>query len=129
MSPLNKALLDTDTYSEILKAVDPNVTRNATAYRQAQGVLTVSAVTVMEVIRGFQKNQSQQRLQNFGVRQSLEQKVGIAARLATFLTRSWARRFLTGKTFSRAEGAGGRSADMDLITPVTSRRHADRVAK
>jgi tRNA(fMet)-specific endonuclease VapC len=62
---LNKALLDTDTYSEILKAVDPNVTRNATAYRQARGVLTLSAVTVMEVIRGFQKNQSQRKLQNF----------------------------------------------------------------
>jgi predicted nucleic acid-binding protein len=62
---LNKALLDTDTYSEILKAVDPNVTRNATAYRQARGVLTLSAVTVMEVIRGFQKNQSQRKLQTF----------------------------------------------------------------
>jgi tRNA(fMet)-specific endonuclease VapC len=62
---LNKVLLDTDTYSEILKAVDPNVTRNATAYRQAQGVLTLSAVTVMEVIRGFQKNQSQRKLQTF----------------------------------------------------------------
>jgi tRNA(fMet)-specific endonuclease VapC len=62
---LNKTLLDTDTYSEILKAVDPNVTRNATAYRQAQGVLTLSAVTVMEVIRGFQKNQSQRKLQTF----------------------------------------------------------------
>jgi tRNA(fMet)-specific endonuclease VapC len=62
---LNKALLDTDTYSEILKAVDPNVTRNATAYRQVQGVLTLSAVTVMEVIRGFQKNQSYRKLQDF----------------------------------------------------------------
>jgi tRNA(fMet)-specific endonuclease VapC len=62
---LNKALLDTDTYSEILKAVDPNVTRNAIAYRQVQGVLTLSAVTVMEVIRGFQKNQSQRKLQSF----------------------------------------------------------------
>jgi tRNA(fMet)-specific endonuclease VapC len=62
---LNKALLDTDTYSEILKAVDPNVTRNAIAYRQVQGVLTLSAVTVMEVIRGFQKNQSYRKLQDF----------------------------------------------------------------
>ena len=62
---MNKALLDTDTYSEVLKAVDPSVTRNATTYRQAQGVLTLSTVTVMEVIRGFQKNQSQRKLQNF----------------------------------------------------------------
>ena len=62
---MNKALLDTDTYSEILKAVDPNVTRNAIAYRQVRGVLTLSAVTVMEAIRGFQKNQSYRKLQDF----------------------------------------------------------------
>jgi predicted nucleic acid-binding protein len=62
---LNEALLDTDIYSEILKAVDQTVTRNAVAYRQAQGLLTLSTVTVMEVVRGFQKNQSQRKLQNF----------------------------------------------------------------
>jgi len=62
---LNKALLDTDTYSEIVKAVDLNVTRNAIAYRQTQGILTISAVTVMEVIRGYQRNQSQRKLNSF----------------------------------------------------------------
>jgi hypothetical protein len=39
---LNKALLDTDIYSEILKAVDPTVKANAIAYRKAHGVLTLS---------------------------------------------------------------------------------------
>jgi tRNA(fMet)-specific endonuclease VapC len=58
-------MLDTDIYSEILKSVDPTVTRNATSYRQAQGVCTLSTVTVMEIIRGFQKNQSQRKLQSF----------------------------------------------------------------
>ena len=62
---MNKALLDTDIYSEILKAVDQTVTGNAIAYRQAQGILTISTVTVMEVVRGFQKKQSQRKLQNF----------------------------------------------------------------
>ena len=33
--PLNKALLDTDIESEILKAVNPTVTANALAYRLA----------------------------------------------------------------------------------------------
>ena len=70
---MNKALLDTDIYSEILKSVDPTVTRNATAYRQAHGILTLSAVTVMEVIRGFQKNQSQRKLQNFLAAVALEE--------------------------------------------------------
>jgi tRNA(fMet)-specific endonuclease VapC len=62
---LNKALLDTDIYSEVIKAVDPTVTRNAIAYRQFQGVLTVSTITLMEIVRGFQRNQSQRKLTNF----------------------------------------------------------------
>ncbi len=52
---LNKALLDTDIYSEILKAIDQNVTRNATTYRQIHGRLTYSVITVMEIIQGLQK--------------------------------------------------------------------------
>jgi tRNA(fMet)-specific endonuclease VapC len=62
---LNRALLDTDIYSEILKAANPTVTANATTYRTAQGFLTVSTVTVMEAVRGFHKNQSTRRLNAF----------------------------------------------------------------
>jgi predicted nucleic acid-binding protein len=51
---LSKAILDTDIYSEVLKAVDPVVARNAIAYRQSDGFLTISTVTVMEIIRGYQ---------------------------------------------------------------------------
>ncbi len=70
---MNKALLDTDIYSEIIKAVDPIVTRNATAYRQAHGILTVSTITVMEIVRGFQRNRSQQKLQRFLATIALEE--------------------------------------------------------
>jgi len=62
---LNKALLDTDILSEVSKGIDPNVIRNATAYRNAIGHYTLSTVTVMEIVRGFQKNQSARRLQTF----------------------------------------------------------------
>jgi tRNA(fMet)-specific endonuclease VapC len=65
MSTLNKALLDTDIYSEILKAINPTVTQNATVHRQAQGILTISTVTVMEVIRGFARNVSHRKLGDF----------------------------------------------------------------
>jgi tRNA(fMet)-specific endonuclease VapC len=70
---LNKALLDTDIYSEILKAANPTVTANATNYRRAQGFLTFSTVTVMEVVRGFQKNQSTRRLNAFLAAIALEE--------------------------------------------------------
>lgn len=63
--PLNKALLDNDIYSEVLKAIDTNVARNAGAYRQAHCVLTLSSVTVMELVRGFEKRQSRRKLQAF----------------------------------------------------------------
>jgi tRNA(fMet)-specific endonuclease VapC len=62
---VNKSLLDTDILSEIGKAIDPTVTRNAAAYRSAFGSYTLSAITGTEVIRGFQKKQSIRRLQGF----------------------------------------------------------------
>lgn len=62
---MNKALLDTDIYSEVIKAVDPNVTLNATVYRSLHGVLTISAVTVTEAVHGFQRNQSFRKLHAF----------------------------------------------------------------
>ena len=62
---MNKSLLDTDILSEIGKGIDPNVARNATAYRNAFGRYTLSVISIMEVVRGFQKNQSARRLQRF----------------------------------------------------------------
>ncbi len=63
---MNKALLDTDIYSEILKAINQTVTRNATAYRLAMGRLSLSVVTVMEIIQGLQKvAASPKRIQAF----------------------------------------------------------------
>jgi tRNA(fMet)-specific endonuclease VapC len=62
---VNKSLLDTDILSEIGKGIDPNVARNAAAYRKAFGRYTLSVITIMEIVRGFQKNQSAGRLQGF----------------------------------------------------------------
>jgi tRNA(fMet)-specific endonuclease VapC len=41
---VSKVLLDTDTYSEVIKAVNSTVTQNAITYRQKNGVLTLSAI-------------------------------------------------------------------------------------
>jgi tRNA(fMet)-specific endonuclease VapC len=60
---MNKALLDTDIFSEFLKGHDQNVKRNAVAYRQAFGFLTVSVVTVMEVVKGLHKKQRESVIQ------------------------------------------------------------------
>ena len=62
---MNKALLDTDTFSEMLKRVDPTVTAHASNYRRAFGRYTVSAVTVMEMVKGYRSNQATRQLQTF----------------------------------------------------------------
>ncbi len=62
---MNKALLDTDILSELFKGINLTVGRNASAYRQAFGHLTLSAITVMEIVSGLQRVQSPSRIQKF----------------------------------------------------------------
>lgn len=62
---MSRVLLDTDIYSEVIKAINPVVTQHAIAYRLANGMLTLSVITVMEIVRAFQQNQSTRRLNDF----------------------------------------------------------------
>jgi len=62
---VNKALLDTDIYSEILKAVNPTVAQNAATYRQTHGILTLSVLTMVEIVKGCQQVQATARMQRF----------------------------------------------------------------
>jgi tRNA(fMet)-specific endonuclease VapC len=52
---VDKALLDTDILSEVLKDVDPKVAARAAAYRSAFSRYTVSTVSVVEVVKGLRK--------------------------------------------------------------------------
>lgn len=52
---MDRSLLDTDILSEVLKARDANVIAWATAYKLRFSHLTISSVTVMEVVKGFYK--------------------------------------------------------------------------
>ena len=70
---MNKALLDTDILSEVSKAINLTVARNATAYRQAHGHLTLSVISVMEVIQGYQRIGASARIQAFRNAVALEE--------------------------------------------------------
>jgi tRNA(fMet)-specific endonuclease VapC len=60
---MDPSLLDTDIFSEILKARNPIVSRNATAYRQQFARYTIAAPTVTELVKGFQKLGREDRIQ------------------------------------------------------------------
>jgi predicted nucleic acid-binding protein len=62
---VNKSLLDTDILSEVAKAINPTVVRNAAAYRQVHGFMTLSVISVTEVIQGYQRVGASNRIQAF----------------------------------------------------------------
>jgi tRNA(fMet)-specific endonuclease VapC len=62
---LNKAILDTDIFSEITKGVNQTVVAHAKTYRRAFGHYTIAAVTVMEIVQGYQQKQAERQLQAF----------------------------------------------------------------
>jgi tRNA(fMet)-specific endonuclease VapC len=62
---VNKALLDTDIFSEISKGKNANVTARARSYLEEYGTFTISVMTVLEVVAGFQKNSRNEEIESF----------------------------------------------------------------
>jgi tRNA(fMet)-specific endonuclease VapC len=125
---VNKALLDTDTYSEVLKAVNPTVSQNAAVYRQQHGVLSLSAITLMEIVYGFQRVQNARRLQEFLTAVASEEVLDferhsaeLAGRIAGDLDR-------TGQTIGKADpmiAAVALKHGLELVTGNTA--HYQRI--
>jgi len=62
---VGKALLDTDIFSEVLKGIDRGVAVKAESYLRSFGAFTLSVISIMEVVQGFQRRQDEQRVQEF----------------------------------------------------------------
>ncbi len=52
---MDRTLLDTDIYSEVLKGRNQVVTRRATEYEDYFGQFTISVITMAEIVKGIQK--------------------------------------------------------------------------
>jgi tRNA(fMet)-specific endonuclease VapC len=62
---MDRALLDTDVLSEILKGIDANVTARAAAYYVSFSYYATSLITVLEVVKGYHKVGREDRIQKF----------------------------------------------------------------
>jgi tRNA(fMet)-specific endonuclease VapC len=60
-----KTLLDTDIFSEILKAKHPQVRQRAEQYLSEQGSFTISVITVLEVVSALRRSGTPERLAAF----------------------------------------------------------------
>jgi tRNA(fMet)-specific endonuclease VapC len=65
MNKVEKSLLDTDILSEIIKRANPRIIVKANSYLNQFEKYTLSVITVMEIVEGWQKRKEEQRLQQF----------------------------------------------------------------
>ncbi|HEX3759911.1 MAG TPA: PIN domain-containing protein [Kofleriaceae bacterium] len=62
---MNRAILDTDILSEVLKQRNEAVVRRADEYVRHHGRFTISCITVLEVVAGWHRVQREDRVQEF----------------------------------------------------------------
>jgi len=100
---MDKALLDTDILSEVLKAKNAAVVGRAAAYKQEFGQLTTSAITLMEIVKGFHKLKRSDALQKFLRAIADSEVLGFDQACAETAGRIYGDLERTGQTIGRAD--------------------------
>lgn len=123
-----KSLLDTDIFSEILKGVDHIVAQRATAYHATFGRYTISAITVMEIVKGLHKVGREERIQQF-LRGLIQMEIlALDERSAELAGRIFADLERTGQPIVRADPIVAGVALQHGLTLVTGNTtHYERV--
>ena len=125
---MDRALLDTDMFSEVLKARDQNVVRNARAYRQQFGRYTISAVTVTEMVKGFQKRGREDRIQSLVAGLVSEELLPLDRDAAVIAGRIYGELERTGQPIGRADPLfGGIALAHNLVLVTGNGKHFERV--
>jgi tRNA(fMet)-specific endonuclease VapC len=100
---MNRTLLDTDIYSEILRAVNTIAIGHARSYRQAHGVLTISVINVMEMVKGFQQVQRPQKIADLLTNVAAEHVLDFGQPEAELAGRIWGDLERTGQRIGQAD--------------------------
>jgi len=116
---MDRALLDTDMFSEILKRIDRRVIARATAYRALFGRYTISMITVMEIVKGLHKLRREDRIQHFLAGLSTEEMLTLNTHSSELAGRIYADLERTGQPIGRADPMIAAIAIHDGLTLVT----------
>jgi tRNA(fMet)-specific endonuclease VapC len=100
---MEPVLLDTDTVSEIWRGKNPRVTENARIYRQEFGQYTTSAVTVVEIVKGFAHAKRDDQLPGLNQRLATEEVLPLDSVAAVLAGRIYGELDRTGQTIGRSD--------------------------
>jgi tRNA(fMet)-specific endonuclease VapC len=123
-----RALLDTDTFSEIIKARNTHLMRKARAYRQQYGQYTISTVTLTEMVKGLQKRAREDRIQGLVARLANEELLPLVPEAAIIAGRIYGELEKSGRTIGRADPLIAGIALANNLTLVTGNtKHFERI--
>ena len=125
---MNRALLDTDIFSEVLKGIDQNVIEKASAYFAAFENYTISTITVMEIVKGLHKVQHTDRIQQFLAGLSGVESLSFDLPSAELAGRIYADLERTGQLIGRADPMiAGIALHQDLTLVTGNLSHYQRI--
>lgn len=125
---MDKALLDTDIFSEVLKGIDRGVVAQATMYRTVFGRYTISTITVMEIIKGFHRLQREDRIQQFRSALQAAELLTLDFQSAELAGRIYADLERTGQPIGRADPMVAAIAVQNHLTLITGNQaHFQRI--
>jgi len=126
---MDRALLDTDTFSEIIKAKNSNVLRNARAYRQQFGQYSVSSVTVTEIVKGLQKRGRDDRILSLISGLAREEVLPFDVDSAVIAGRIYGELEKAGQTIGRIDPfIAGSAIAHELVLVTGNIKHFERIA-
>lgn len=120
---MNKAMLDTDIFSELGKGVNQTVISNGLEYLGTFEQYTISVVSVQEIVRGLQKKLATGQLRDFDLSLSLVETLLFDRNAAEIAGRIEGKLERVGRPIGRADpmiAAIALTNDLELVTGNTA---------
>jgi tRNA(fMet)-specific endonuclease VapC len=125
---MERSILDTDIYSEILRAKNLQLVTTAQRYRDQFGVYTLSAATVMELVKGLQQSQRASRIHSLLAVLAKEEVLPIDIEVAVLAGRIYGELQHTGQTIGRIDPFVAATAiEHKLVLVSGNTEHYERV--
>jgi tRNA(fMet)-specific endonuclease VapC len=125
---MEKTLLDTDIFSEVLKKKHPQVVATATRYREQFGQYTISTITVLEIVKGFHKVDREDDIQRFLTQLATAEIVTLTMESAELAGRIYADLKRKGQPIGRADPMiAAITIEQQLVLATGNERHYQRI--
>jgi tRNA(fMet)-specific endonuclease VapC len=125
---MDKALLDTDILSEVLKGRNPQVVAQAEAYLRHHAMLTVSVISVIEIVSGLQRMARSEQLERFLQALDAMEVLPVDTESAVLAGRIDGDLLRTGQPIGRADPiVAAQAITHGLVLVTGNARHYERV--